>query len=60
MSRAMNFLYLFIIFITINSFLFAISYLIPGIKERDVLPYQMFSFVLMMFYKIIPEKKSIV
>lgn len=43
-------LYLFIIFVVVNSFFFAISYIMPGVKQRDVLPFQLFLFVLVMFY----------
>lgn len=58
MSARNNSIFLFIAFIAVNSFFFAISYLIPGIRRRDVLPYQMFLSVLILFYKTLPQNKS--
>lgn len=54
----MNLLYLFLIFIVVNSFFFAISYIMPGVKQRDVLPFQLFLFVLVLFYKTLPQNND--
>lgn len=50
----MSLLYLFILFAVVNSIFFAISYIIPGVKQRDVLPFQLFLFVLVLFYITLP------
>ena len=58
MIGGINSVLLFFVFIAINSLFFAISYIMPGIKPRDVLPYQIFLFVLILFYKTLPQNKS--
>lgn len=55
MVNGMKLFYLILVFIAVNSFFFAISYIMPGVKQRDVLPFQLFLFVLLVFYKTLPS-----
>ena len=53
-------LYFIGVVIAFISFTSGISFIMPGIRRRDVLPYQIFSGVLCLFYMILPTNKHII
>ena len=58
MSAFWKFLYYTMAFLAVNSTFFIIPYIIPGITQNDILPYQIFFVALGILNIMLPSNKS--